>query len=667
MKNIRKLLIVLSLFALVFASLFAVSCGDGEVTDTPTTQLPEKMDAMNYETVYKSKLEGLVPYSVKSSDPWVAGANILPKRNGVSVIAYHAGETDLTVSDCFGFEAKIHVTVAEDYAITYKVLSTQMGDFFEVQTDGGIPANSGTDISADLQKIIDAANPGDTIYFYPGIYKISWLTMREGVHLKLATTLTDAKVGYTDEVREDYESGTDIALLAGGHIMNNERGERGAEGASNFSITGGAFPGYFIFTAADNIQVSNVIVKDLTDAHSFQITGCTNVTIENCMFAGYTFKTAFPREVVQIEQSHPGATGAAENAPLTFQNGELYLNENIAVKNCYFGKSDKMDPPVIAVGHHGATGYATVTGFDITGNVFDGCKYAAIRYTNIVDVNITDNEFIARAEYQTINADGASRPSFIVFYNAGAGMTTYKSVVNGVTVTLPTYQTGFHNIKIENNTFDIEEGSDKRIFEATMETNRIGAKYVSNIMVADSFDARPTRFSGYVDYLNTLENVTFSNNTINIAGQPTYNNQFFLAMSVVNLKVENNTMNFSDGVSFTSTSDGLQGFNIKINATGAAAYNRYIEMTKSSSSVLLCNAAGEELFKVNASAGNPLLTLASDGNGSIITRCEGGNVIVTVTPNEGYELDGWYNGDAKQSGDASISSTTTITAKFVAK
>ena len=104
MKNTRTILVILSLLALLCTSLFAVSCGDDATEEPVTTQLPENMEAMNYETVYKTKLDGLVPYSVKSSDPWVAGANIIPKRNGVSIIAYHAGETEFTVSDCFGFE-----------------------------------------------------------------------------------------------------------------------------------------------------------------------------------------------------------------------------------------------------------------------------------------------------------------------------------------------------------------------------------------------------------------------------------------------------------------------------------------------------------------------------------------------------------------------------------
>ena len=672
MKNLKRaLLIIIAICAIVSVAMLSTSCngGDDETTTTPVTELPEHMDAVNYESVTSKKMGGLRPFSVVSDDPWVASANVPHNHNSIAIVAYHSGTATLTVSDCFGFEAKVRVTVADDdmHTITYEVLSHQMDDFYEVQTDGGVAADGVTDVTEKLQGIIDAAAPGDTIYFYPGNYKITWLVMRDDVHLNLATTMTDATLGYNAEIKSDYESGYNIAILSSGHIMNNERGERGAEGASNFSITGGAFSGYFIFTCADNVQISNVIVKDLTDAHSFQITGCTNVTIKNCMFAGYTFKTAFPREVIQIEQSHPGATGDASNAPLTFQAGEFHVNENIAIEGCYFGKSDNMDPPVIAIGHHGYVGMPTVTGFTIKGNVFDGCKHSAIRYTNIINTEITDNKFVAYSEYKTIQADGATRPAFIIIYDAGANMTTYKSSVTGSTVTIPTYQSGTHNLLISRNTFDIEAGSDKRVFDAIMSNTQLGAAYVSGIYTAESFDSLPRAFSGYVDRSNTLSNMTFSDNVINIAGQPTYQNMFFNSQYTHDVKVENNTVNLEGGASFSTATDGMEGFSIKTNVTGEAALRRVITLGKTTKSrVVLCGAEGEELFGITGSA-PAQLTVTSDGNGRVSTHCDGGNVYVSVEASEGYAFVGWKNGSSDVKGDLSIGSTTTITAVFAAK
>lgn len=666
-KSVR--LLILSFVILTLTSLLCLSSCGGEdsTTDTPTTALPENMEAMNYETVYKSKLDGLMPFKVESSDPWVAGANIMSKRNGISVVAYHSGEADLTVYDCFGFAAKLHVTVADDYSIKYNVVSTQMADFYEVQTDGGVSVNANVDVTEKVQAIIDAANPGDTVYFYPGKYKIKELILREGITIKLATTMTDATKGYTDELASQFNSGSDIAVLDGTLVMNNDRRQPGAEGGDNISVIGGALLSRaFVFACADNVRFENLIVKDITESHAYQLTGCTNVTLDNVLFAGYTYKSAFPKEVLQIEHSHPGATGSAESAPLTFKNGEFYRNENIVLDGCYFGKSDKMDPPVIAIGHHGYSGYATITGFVVKNSVFDGCKHSAIRYTNIVDVEITGNRFISSAKYPTVNATGANRPAFIVLWDAGSSLNTFKSVSTGQTVSVPIYQSGSHNINISNNVFDIEGGSDKRILEAATANSRIGAKYAQNIYVAEKFDSRPTKFSGYLDSASVIGNLTFANNTINITGQPTYSNQFFTASNTVGIKIENNTLNLADGVTLSTSSDGNVGFNIRGHKTGAEALSRYIEMVASSSYVSVRDSAGSELFKIKSSAA-ALLTLASDGNGSITTHCEGGNVIVTVTPNEGYEFDGWYNGDAKQSGDMSISAASTVTAKFRSK
>ena len=137
-------------------------------------------------------------------------------------------------------------------------------------------------------------------------------------------------------------------------------------------------------------------------------------------------------------------------------------------------------------------------------------------------------------------------------------------------------------------------------------------------------------------------------------------------MATVGLKVDGNTVNLADGVSFTSANDGMNGFSINFNASGAEASYRYIEMAKLSYYVSLRNSEGEELSRVSAN-GKILLTLASDGNGSVTTSCDGGNVIVTVAPNEGYVFDGWYSGDAKITNDLVISANTVLTAKFAAK
>ena len=665
----KSALLALLVSIALLGALVSCSGGDDTTAQGTDTKLPESTDAINYETVIAKKMAGIRPFSVRSSDPRIATANIPANRNSIAIVAYNPGTADLTVSDCFGFEAVLRVTVADDGkgTVTYELVSHQMDDFFEVQTDGGVSVNNNVDVTAKVQEIIDAAAPGDTIYFYPGRYRISTLVMREGVNLRLATTMTDATAGYTEEIAEDFKSGFDIAVMEKTLFLNNDRGNRGAEGADNFSIIGGALLSRaFIFSCADNVSIENLIVKDTPEAHAFQITGCTGFTLRNCLIAGYDCKGYFPKEVLQIEHSHPGATGDAANAPLTFKNGEFYVNESIAIEDCYFGPSDTLGAPLIAIGHHGYVGRAEITGFSVKNNVFDRCLHSAIRYTNLVNTEIVGNSFIASPEAPTIDASGANRPAFIVIYDAGASMSAYKSVVNGTTVTVPTYQSGTHDMLISDNVFTIEGGSDKRILDAQMATNRIGAKFVSGIYVAESFDSVPRGFSGYVDSLNALVDLSFVNNTVNINGQPTYNNQFFNSAASVGMIIENNTLNFADGVSFSSEYNGLSGFNVRRNLEGSEATARYIDMKSSQKYVSVCDADGAELFRVKASA-TATLTLNVEGGGRVDTHCENGIVQVILSADEGCSFDGWYIGGSAQSSDMTIASDTLLIARFTGK
>ena len=200
----KSALLALLVSIALLGALVSCSGGDDTTAQGTDTKLPESTDAINYETVIAKKMAGIRPFSVRSSDPRIATANIPANRNSIAIVAYNPGTADLTVSDCFGFEAVLRVTVADDGkgTVTYELVSHQMDDFFEVQTDGGVSVNNNVDVTAKVQEIIDAAAPGDTVYFYPGRYRISTLVMREGVNLRLATTMTDATAGYTEEIAE---------------------------------------------------------------------------------------------------------------------------------------------------------------------------------------------------------------------------------------------------------------------------------------------------------------------------------------------------------------------------------------------------------------------------------------------------------------------------------
>ena len=184
---------------------------------------------------------------------------------------------------------------------------------------------------------------------------------------------------------------------------------------------------------ATGVTIQNVIFKDLAGNHAIQITGCTDTQVKNCMFAGYKMGNSFTREVIQVEPTAPGACGSnVDTTPIKFSDTSGAIDyykrsKNITISDCYFGKSDTLGGPLMAIGHHsykGAAG-ANVVGMYIKNNVFDECFYAAIRFTSISKLEITGNTFIASPISNWSTADVADmssiptkgKPALIQFYH----------------------------------------------------------------------------------------------------------------------------------------------------------------------------------------------------------------------------------------------------------
>jgi len=312
----------------------------GTGTETLGTDQPDidKTDAVR-KRIRVLKL-GLRPAKIESTDPSVAEGEIT--SDYLTLNGYRTGSATLNLTDYFGFTASISVTVdKEKDSIEYKVNECK-DDFIEVGIDFGATGNSTTDDTAAFQKAIDAAKPGDTVYVYPGRYRVSLLVMREGVTLKLYTTMTNAKQGFSEEVKKAFDT-NEIAILSGTRILNVENGTAGRKGCGNFSIIGGGFDtnltnrSTLIFGSAKNVTLENVVFKDIMDNHVIQITGTSDITVKNCIFAGFLCGDNFTREVIQVEPSTPGATGG----PIAYGEGEFTYPKNVTITGCYFGKSDE--------------------------------------------------------------------------------------------------------------------------------------------------------------------------------------------------------------------------------------------------------------------------------------------------------------------------------------
>lgn len=666
--NIRKLTVLFLSILLCLATFTACNKDTGsEITPTDTTTEEITTVAPDYSQMQLiatgralSKDLGIMVKECKNSNPYIVDVEI--SRNAILLYGYTPGTATLDLVDYFGHTAKATVTVTEGERKIAVEIEKCKDEFIEVSQFGAL--GTGSDATTAFQAALDSAKPGDTVYVYPGVYSISTLIMREGVTLKLYTEMEDATQGFTDKIAEGIR-GQRYAILVRASFLNNSKENSSDKAASNFTISGGVIDadhtGHgFTLGRGDNIRLENIIFKDGVNNHFIQLTGCTNSVVENCMFAGFECGDAFTREIVQVEPSHSGA------GSLKFEEGEFYYCENITINNCYFGKSDELGPPLMAIGHHWYNGKANVTGFKITNNVFDQCLYAAIRYSSIVDTEISGNKFIATSKYMNATQyTETTTPAFILLYHPTSSTKYVAS--NGSTVIRTTQegQIGLDNIKIENNTFTLEKGADKKVIYIVNSNYAPGAVY-NSIKTQDAYNTPVYNFYGYVTVKNIPQNISFSNNTVNINGPLAYDNYYIKLTSIYNLKYDGNKFNIADGVKFSISSNGYEGGQ-QVSSTSLDSAYSYVINVKSTDKTITVN-FGDKSFKFNTAFGGTI-TLKK-GNGGFINADtdKDGNLIITITPADGYTLGTFTDTASKTpSSVTTIKSTTTFNVTFKKK
>lgn len=662
--NSKKHLIIIIL--LVFSLLIFSSCEKDPSNipeDTSTSESTSvKIDYSQMKLIATgralNKELGMMVASCTNSDPYVVDVEIT--RTAILLSGYTPGTSELVITDYFGRTAKVTATVTEGKRSIDLDIQPCNDSFIEVSQYGA--KGNGSDDTKAFQKAIDEAKPGDVIHVYPGLYKLSTIQIKSGVTLKLYTEMTDAKQGLTEEMANAIKSNK-YAVILEASFLNNDTKISSDNAASNFSIIGGVFDCNhtskgLTFGRGDNIRLENIIFKDMFNNHVIQITGCTNTVIENCMFVGFECGDAFTREVVQIEPSHSGA-GA-----LKFEEGEFYYCENITINNCYFGESDELGAPLMAIGHHWYNGEANVSGFKITNNVFNECLYAAIRYNSLVDTEISGNTFISSSKYMNATQyTETTTPAFILLYHPTSS-TKYTSI-SGVNVTRTVHQAqeGFDNLKIENNTFTLEQGSDKRILYIINSSITPGASFTSEKM-QDSYNSAIYEYSGYVIHKNYAKNVSFSGNTININGQPAYTNYYIKLTSIYDLKFENNKINRASGVNFSFTSPGYDnGQQVSsIDTKEKTAYTLHVKSTDKTVTINF----GDKSFKITTNFGGTI-TLNKGAGGTISCETDkDGNLIVNIIPSQGYKLGTFTDSSSKTPASAvTLKAGTTFNITFV--
>ena len=619
---------------------------------------------------------GFPAHTIEVADPNILSAELVKSSWNVTVTSHHVGETEIAVLDCFGHKATIKAKVSENGNISYEAIPCTE-EFISAAKYGITGSKSSTNLpdqSSKLQSLINSTSEkgGGEIFIYPGFYNIKVITMREGVTLRMYSGFTDAREGYTEELAEKVKKG-EVTVLILARDLNTNMKEFGRNGSSNFTLSGGVIDNdhstqsTLLFGLSKGITIENMIFKDMKNNHVIQVTGCNDVTIRNCMFAGFEWGGTFTRETIQIEQSHPGAhSGDHANAPVRFEWGEMYGCKNITIDSCYFGPSDELPGPHIAIGHHGTAHEAVADNFKITNNVFDRPTYAAIRFASITNVEITGNTFIAdKASNKFCDEED---PAFIILYSNTSNV-TYDNIVDGrkITKAQSFEQAGTHNVNISNNSFTVGKGSDKKILIATGNTASPGILYKENILRQDTYNSQPYMLTGYFKSTNFFGNINFTDNTVKYEGQPAFKTYAFRFQNIYGLNFENNTLDFVS-CSFSKNDDGITGFSKSSIREGEKAKTYVIQGRATSRYVLLTHADGSEAKLIFTSTESHNL-VAGEGGRIELENDNKGNVIVKLIAEEGYVFDGWTTekGAFTQSGNVKITEKTNFTANFKKK
>ncbi len=627
-------------------------------TDGPTTP-PDTTTATPVPTpetkTFAASELGLTPTVIRGESDTV---DISIEGDGsVKLTSKAAGSATFRIENNYSEAATLTVAVDDMLGLTTELESFKAPEKSVNVKNFGAKGNGVANDTEAIQRAIDSLTGGGTVYIPKGTYMVSYLVFRENIHIRLAGNLPDATVGYTDAVA-DYVKNGDVAILRrngkNSHMFYNlNKRDYCTDGVSGIALSGGVLDCVttgmaFVWACADGVLFENCIVKDISNNHAIQIDGCSNVTIRNIMFAGYTNGSALTRETIQIEPTTPGAISSNQDTtPVRCDAGDFHYNKNISITGCYFGKSDVSGPHQTPVGHHSSADEATCDGLEFSGNVVDNPLMYGLHLTNFVNVDIKDNLFISTAQTEKLADDTA-----LISLYTRTGTVTYNDK-NGVKITSShkNEQIGNRDITISGNRFVLGGNTHLRVLYITGTSYKPGATVAGNINRVDEWGGVSYTYSGYIRSTNVIEDIEFSNNTVELTGATSYKNFLFRGSNVYGLSFENNTVP-TDG--YTES-----GACYWTNVTKAGTCTRVIDVKASAGKIVFVTKDGEVEYAVKASG---VLTLKAEG-GRRIDVAVGKNT-VRITVDDPTDLEGWYNGEGAVDLSAGFSGNITLTAKF---
>ena len=301
------------------------------------------------------------------------------------------------------------------------------------------------DSTVAIQRCLDrvCSAGGGTVYLPPGEYRIGTLSLGWNTRFELAGGAgAKATAGWTPEaMKRAMDPAVSAIIRTTGKsvcnifLYNLVPPSSITNGCGNIAVEGGTFDcadrmKVLAFMCAKGVRVSNMVVKDLPNNHAFQIGGCSDVEIRNCLFAGYHFGgkngSCLTRETIQLETTSPAAITGSRTpcAPIFCPVGDYRPNRRVTVAGCWFGASERRGSQLIPLGHHGAA--RSCNGLVFTGNVIDNPRYCGLRLANVSDVLLANNTFIAtNAKKSLLETDSA----FITIWGKAALGRREKGIV----------------------------------------------------------------------------------------------------------------------------------------------------------------------------------------------------------------------------------------------
>lgn len=280
------------------------------------------------------------------------------------------------------------------------------------------------DHTSAIQSALDKAARagGGTVLIPPGEYRVSSLSIGANVKLELAGGVTDARKGYTEDLRRAADPSVSAVIRPTGKstigvlLFNFPLPATVDDGADGVTISGGVFDcegraKFLAFAPSRGIRIENVLVKDLMNDHAIQLDGCEESSVINCVFAGMDFEPGVKgrdcvmRETIQLEHTSPAALCNPSRSPLKCDDGDYRPCRDITVSGCWFGPSERFGSHLVPIGNH--TSIRACKKLVINGNVFVDSRYCALRIANYVDGIVSGNTFVYNSTPVKLRDDAA--------------------------------------------------------------------------------------------------------------------------------------------------------------------------------------------------------------------------------------------------------------------